>query len=425
MLSSEIPKIAAEEADGLYSVRTDGLRHRRQHAELEITGVPRRAVEAASKLIDYVIDAVIDHEGAELQHGERVGIPLSIKDRDEIAPVFIGVCALESEPMAGGFFSRLLGRARSTFCLVDLVEPDAELLLPSYGLTPIAALSTLMLYRANCRLVTGDRDGALDELRASIELLPGDPAAGPPPREPDIDDVELNWQNYQSYLRLAELHDEPECDELYRQTFERFPWLAASKLGAPLAQLDQVDAEALSAEARRILAHNLENPLVGPGPDEALRLVGSPIWTPGEDGDSVRLASILPAAFVDYYYGERLAEPANAELVARVAAEAVALFSSRPWRLAWVIESARGLYGDVSDGAPVVDEPGPRHPAQELLSATIAEAARWLHAGATADLLRAVFGVAQLDDTSALEDTLDSIESWEDEQFLAAMSAAD
>jgi hypothetical protein len=73
----------------------------------------------------------------------------------------------------------------------------------------------------------------------------------------------------------------------------------------------------------------------------------------------------------------------------------------------------------------VVDEPGPRHPAQELLSATIAEAARWLHAGATADLLRAVFGVAQLDDTSALEDTLDSIESWEDEQFLAAMSAAD
>ena len=229
-MALNIQKVAADTADGTFFVKPQGLEAHGQ-AELEIVGIPRGAVEpAAAKLIDFVIETVIEGKGAQLKARENVGIPLVVGGHEEIPAVFVGVHAAEGAPAAGGLFSKLRGTAtKGVLRLIDL--PGSQ-----HG-PPFAALASMMLYRSNCRFVMGDHAGAIAELQAGIEMMPGDPSAGPPPRF-DTGDAELNWQNHVSYLRLAELLAPAEASAVYRNVFSRFSWLSRRKLGCLLAELN-------------------------------------------------------------------------------------------------------------------------------------------------------------------------------------------
>jgi hypothetical protein len=367
-------------------------------------------VEPAAKLIDFVIETVIEKKGVQLKTRENVGLPLLVGGHEEIPAVFVGVHAAEVAPPTGGFFSKLRGTA--THGLLRLVD------LPgSQNGPPFAALASMMLYRANCRLVMGDKEGAIAELRAGIEMTPGDPSAGPPPSI-DTGDSELNWQNHASYLRLAELSEPAEAVAVYRDVFSRFGWLARQELGCLPSNL-KLPAAALVEEALTIIRRNLAQPAVAAGPHAGLRLVASPLWTAREDGASVREASLIPAGFLAYYFGRRLAEPATAEALARLAAECVAFYSEEPWRVSFVTKGAREMYKGPGATLPALEVIGSSPPPWFLLSAVIAEGARYLHAGATFDELRPAFGLSgtAMELPEGLAAKVALLETWEVEQY--------
>jgi hypothetical protein len=407
-----IQKVAGETQDGAYFVKTNGLAAR-GHAELEIVGVPRPAVEPAAKLIDYVIEAVHENKGARLRPGENVGLPLVVGDHDEIPAVFVGVHALESEPAVSGFFAKVRGTAtRGVLRLVDL--PGSN-----HG-PPLGALASMMLYRANCRFVTGDAAGAIAELRASIEMTPGDGSAGPPPQF-DTGGADPNWQNHASYLRLAELVEPAEEAALHASVFSRFDWLARRHIGCRATDWSALAGSHLVDEASNILERNLRNPGVAPGPHAGLRLVASPVWTVRDDGTAIRAASLVPAGFVDYCFGERLADPNVADGLARLAADCVLRHAQEPWKVSFLTRGARELYAG-TESAPTAEVLGPSRPAWLLLSSVLAEAARFLHAGATFDELRAAFGVAGAPEVPpSLAAKVAAHESWETGQYAAAL----
>ncbi|MCP4448757.1 MAG: hypothetical protein GY811_26000 [Myxococcales bacterium] len=313
-------------------------------------------------------------------------------------------------------FSRFKSGSKGTIRLTDIVG--------RIGDTPVGALSAVMLYRANCRLVTGDKPGAIVELRESIDAMPGDGTAGLVTDELDTGDAELNWQNHLAYLRLAELlEDEAEREDAYREAYTRFPWLAEAHFGASVAEIGRLDKEALRANAVRILAHNRKHPKLNAGPHEGLRMIASPIWTSGEDNSSVRVLSLVPAGFTEFYYGEKLDDDATAELVASIAAEVVGRYASNPWRLASMTEGARGMYGDSSSGAPIAEQIGKHNVSNMVLSAVMAEAARYVHAGATAEEMRIAFGLDAIQESASLEQKLAAVEEWETQQYMQSMGA--
>jgi hypothetical protein len=407
-----IQKLVNELGDGLFNVRTNGLRAHR-HPELDIDRIPFSAVEAAAKLIDYVIDAVIG-KGAQLKAGENVGIPLSIAGHEEIPAVFVGVHASECERPSGGFIAKMRGAANyGVLRLADLPGSRPE--------PPLDAIATMMLYRANCRYVVGDVQGALQELRESIRLTPGDPNAGSPPWETPADST-LNWQNHLTYLRLAELADADERTSCYRQVFSRFTWLARRELGCSPQDIEGIAQSVLFEDAKNILAVNMKDPGMRPGPHAGLRFVARPLWTAGTDGNAVREASLIPAGFVDYCFGVRLASPDVADAVAHVAARCVARNAAALWDLASMTNGARAMYA----GAPIAPRSAtgfPYRPWHFLLSAVIAEAARYVYAGATVEELHLVFGPGG-DDAQrggTLKEKMAALESWETRQYTAGL----
>jgi len=405
-----IQKVASDTPDGTFFVKTQGL-EAHGHAELEIVGIPRPAVEPAAKLIDYVIETVIEGKGVQLKPGENVGIPLAVGGHEEIPAVFVGVHATEAAPPSGGFFSKLRGTAtKGVLRLIDL--PGSQ-----HG-PPFAALASMMLYRANCRFVMGDQDGAIAELRAAIEMTPGDPSAGPPPAF-DTGDAEMNWQNHVSYLRLAELVQPEEADGIHRHVFSRFSWLARRELGCFPDELNLSAEAVLVEEALNIIKRNLANPAIAAGPHAGLRFVASPLWTPREDGSSVREASLIPAGFLGYYFGGRLADAAGATALARLAAECVVRHSQVPWKVSFMTKGAREMYRGTGSAFPALDLIGPTRPPWFLLSAVIAEGARYLQAGATFDELRPVFGLAgaAAEFPESLAAKVAALEAWETQQY--------
>jgi hypothetical protein len=410
-----IQKHATEAEDGTYLVKTQGLdAHRR--AELEIVGIPRSAVEPAAKLIDYVIETVIERRGAQLKASENVGIPLSVGGHEEIRAIFVGVHARQSEPPSGGFFAKMRGAGgKGVLRLIDL--PGA------HDGPPFAALAAMMLYRANCRLVMGDVAGAITELRESIKMMPGDTSAGPPPAFDAAGDAEMNWENHLSYLRLAELVEPPEAASIYREVFSRFAWLAQRDMGCGPADLGGLVEAALVVEATRIIAQNLAEPGIVAGPHAGLRFVASPLWMPRDDGTSARQASLIPAGFVGYYFGGHLAAPEAADALARLAAQCLLRYSSEPWKVSFMTTGAREMYnGTGAPGLPLQGV-GPRHAAHFLLSAVIAEAARYLHAGATLDELRVAFGLGGggPEVPATLASKLGALEAWETQQYTSGL----
>jgi hypothetical protein len=136
----------------------------------------------------------------------------------------------------------------------------------------------------------------------------------------------------------------------------------------------------------------------------------------------VRLVSLIPTAFVDYYYGGQLENEQIAEALAHIAADCVGRHLNEPWRVAKMAEEACELYKAASSRA--VDLMGPRHPAHMLLGAVLAEAARYLRAGASLDEIQAVFGMrpdpaGSL--TAGLEQKMSALETWELKQYSRAI----
>ena len=410
-----IQKLVSDLGDGAFSVRTIGLRAHR-HAEIEIAPIPFGAVEAAAKLVDYVVDAVIG-KGKQLKAGENVGLPLSIAGHDEIPSVFVGVHATEFEPASGGFFAKMRGTANhGVLRLTDL--PGSQ---PG---PPVHAVAAMMLHRADCRLVTGDSAGALQELRESIRMNPGDPNAGPPPAFETPGDSVLNWENHLSYLRLAELADEEEGTASYGQAYSRFGWLARRDLGCSPSELRGAPESILYEQAKNVVRLNLSHPGIAPGPHAGLRFVASPLWVAGNDGVVLREASLIPAAFVDYYFGGRLASPDVGDALARLAAQCVARNLAAPWIPSLMTKDARQMYrGSGTASAPVAGVT--YRPWHFLLSAVIAEAARYVHAGATNEELHEVFGLARRrgELPPSLKSKTAAIEIWETQQYSSAMFA--
>lgn len=176
--------------------------------------------------------------------------------------------------------------------------------------------------------------------------------------------------------------------------------------------------QALVAEALSIIQRNVRQPAIAPGPHPGLRFVGSPIWTSREDGTSVREATLIPEGFLGYYFGGRFADPAIAEAVARLAAEAVVRHSHEPWKVSFMTRGAREMYKGM--GPTFISEViGPSRPAWLLLSAVIAEAARYLHAGGTFDELRSAFGLSgtALELPESLAAKVAALENWEAHQY--------
>jgi hypothetical protein len=405
----DIQKVANEADDGMFTVRTNGL-HSHRHPELEIAPIPRAAVETAAKLIDYVIELVVERKGTKLMAGENVGLPLSVGGHEEIPAVFVGVHAAESEPPSGGFFAKVRGADnKGVLRLTDMPGPQPG--------PPLAALASMMLYRANCRFVLGDVAGAITELQASIEMMPGDPKAGPPPSF-DTNDADLNWQNHQSYLRLAELVQPEERSPIYRAVFSRFGWLASRDLGCGPDALTGATEGALHEEATSILKRNLAHPGDSPGPHAGLLFVASPLWTARDDGIAIREAAMIPEGFVDYYFGGRLASPDAAQLATRLAARCVAQHAGEPWTVSFMTKGARAMY--CGSGLPAVDVTGNVYrPSHFLLSAVMAETARYLHAGATIDELHAAFAIGghAAEVRESLSSKVNALETWETEQY--------
>jgi hypothetical protein len=285
------------------------------------------------------------------------------------------------------------------------------------------AVAAMMLYRANCRAVMGDREGALQELRQSIQIAPGDPQAGPPPDFEPPDDAAWNWQNHLGYLRLAELGDAEESAASYACVYGRFDWLAHRDLGCSPAELTNTPETALYEDAKRILALNLADSEATPGPHEGMRFVPSPLWLPGENGAAVRETSILPAGFVSYCFGDRLASPDVGDTLAREAAAYVARHLAEPWTVLARTKNARDMYGRSPFSREV---PGVAYrPWHFLLSAVLAEGARTLHAGATPEELRQSFGLGPSDPalSASLAKKMATLEAWEAEQYTSALSA--
>lgn len=414
-MSSSIPKVAAKALDGTYSVRTRDL-HAQRHAEIEVAPLPHVAIEAAAKLLDYVVEAVIGR-GKRLEPGQNVGVPLGIDGHEDIPALFLGVRAVEHEAPTGGFFAKVRGTANyGVLRLTDLPWPNQD----TSPTDALEALATLMLYRANCRLVTGDNEGALQELRDSLALAPGN--ADDPPSFAPPDDSTLNWQNHLTYLRLAELTDvDSEREACRREAYTRFPWLARRELGCLPADLTELSEPALVEDVKNLIAHNLEYPHASAGPHEAMCFLASPIWFADEHGDVGRAPALVPVGFVDYYFGGRLAEPEIADALALLAARCILRYAAAPWELAAHTKDARQMYA----GPSTVQMPGaaiPYRPWQMLASAVVAEAARYMHAGATLDELHAIFG---LRDEPALVASLrakvEQLGPWETSQYMAAL----
>jgi hypothetical protein len=398
-----VRKQATEASDGTFVVRTEGLRSLR-HAELEIAGVPRSAVEAAAKLIDYVVSSIVEAEGSELKAGENAGFPLTIQGHDDVEALFVAVRAIEAEPPAGGIVARMLGTAKGVLRLADLFDRSSDV--------PLTAVATVMLYRADCRVVTGDVPGAVAELRAAIEMMPGAASAE---RMPALDtgDARFNWQNHLSYLRLAELlDDEKERASVLGEAYARFEWLAMDELGATVGELSSLTGEELLAVARHVLQTNLARPMITPGPHEGLRIVGCPIWTHSGGGKSVREASLIPTAFVDYYFGDAMKRDENARALPEIAAACVSRWRAEPWRVLEMTRRARSLY--LCPNAPILEAAAARHPAHTTLSAVLAEASRHLHAGASLDEVRAAFDTGELSED--LAGKLSALDAWEADQ---------
>lgn len=397
--------------DGTFTVRTNGFATQGR-PEVEIGGVPEVAVQPAAKLIDYVVEAATA-KGAPLVAEDTVGVPLVLEgEHGEHSSLAIVVRLITREPPSGSLFARLRGTGDpGVLRLADLMGARAA--------PPFGSIATVMLHRAMSRSITGDAAGAVAELRASLALVPGHVAAGPPPKD-EFRGLNLNWQNHQSYLRLAELVDVSEATALQQTVYGLNPWLSVRELGYAGPTLNLPPEGVLAQETMGMVQRNLSVVGTFASPTPQVRCVLSPLWTV-HDGHSVRQLTVLPACFVDYYHGGRLAHPEVTGGVARLVASCLTRHASRPWELAAMTKWARETYR----GEGIGDSLGPARPWWFLASAVVAEAARYLAAGATWEELQSVFGVAEgrAHVPDSLAQKMENIRASEVEHYIGALES--
>ncbi len=187
------------------------------------------------------------------------------------------------------------------------------------------------------------------------------------------------------------------------------------------AELARVDEAILVEDAARILRTNRETPGIAAGPHAGLRVVASPLWVDGGDGVVVREASLIPAGFVDYYFGEHLSAAEVAASAARLAARCISAKASRPWELAELAARARQLYAGAS---PASVQVGTAYRSWHfLLSAVLAEVARCLYAGATVEELEEAWGIVSPDPALAasMQAKMSALEARETDAYTAAI----
>jgi len=374
-------KTALERPDGLFDIITTGLAPRQR--DLEILDLPRPALEAAAKLIDSVHE-VLTRTGGTLVPGQNVGVPQSVEGH----PEHRAVCALV-HGIAGSD-----GRIR----LVDILDRKS---------TPRWAISSVLLFRAKCRLAIGDARAA-DELRTALELFPGDPAAGPP-IPVDVGDAGINWQNVECRQLLASLEqDDARRAALENETYTKFSWLAMETLGATAAELASLQSADVHALLTRIVTHNAATK-AQPGPTPTLRILASPMWSSIDGATSVRRGSLVPASIAAYVLA-----PAGRATPWAVAAsvDCVLRFAREPGRLVEIVNDARELFEGPE--APVLEEVGRRHPAALVASAVYTSALRLIAGGASEREVRV--GLGLIDDAAAsasLRGKLDRLEQSE------------
>jgi hypothetical protein len=274
----------------------------------------------------------------------------------------------------------------------------------------------MLVYRAKVRREGGDEEGAREELRAAIEIFPGEEGAGAAPVIGDGSAV-FNWQNHLAYLALA-VSDAEDGAAFYRRALARSDELSLTDIGARPRDLAEVDPFELDPIAEQILGHNFaDDPKCAiPAPSSAQAVLVSPLWDLVEDGNIGRRASLVPAGFRELYYDGDAAEGLR-RAGARLAADAVRDALTDPAGLAWRIREARARWMDPD--APVAETIGEPHPAHPLLSSVLVYAGRCFHAGATEEQIAARLRGERDETVSAL---LEAESAWDTAQYAAAMS---
>ncbi len=385
---------ASQREDGTFTLRTKGLDARRR-PELEIAGVPERALHAAGGVLNDVADYTVNR--AEVLADQNVGFELGSGDDD--ATLMLAVRTVQAAAPSGGFWSKVTGGGKGVLRLVDVAGDRSA--------PPLTALATMLVHRARVRLSKEDRDGAREELEAAIAVFPGEPGAG---RAPEVGEgsAQFNWQNHLAYLALAELDDDA---ARFADALARSEQLAVRELGAPLGAFESRAAARLERDAAKIAEANREIHR-SPGPAPSLAIVASPVWETTSTGGA-RRASLVPAAFVERY----LEGPALEHLAlsgAKLAAHALAKHPIA--RLAWIVRKTRGIW--IAESAPVMAEIQAYEPTWSLLSAVLADVARTSRALATDDEIAARLAG---ETPEALARKLVDLESWESEQYANAM----
>lgn len=129
-----------------------------------------------------------------------------------------------------------------------------------------------------------------------------------------------------------------------RQATCRFSQIARRELGCGPSDLASVSENILVEDAKNIIRANLAHAGVVQGPHAGLRFVASPVWVLGNEGNAVREASLIPAGFVDYYFGGRLASSDVTDAVSRLAAQCVVRNATQPWTISFLTRGAREMY---------------------------------------------------------------------------------
>lgn len=405
--SIEVEVHPNESGDGL-RLRTSGLAQVK-HPELELIEIPEEQADAAAALLRTVAGYV------QQQRLVAAGELLTLA-----GPRAAMVVGLEAAPAPKGekkgFFKQLFAGPPS---VLRLIEPDASMTYPK------TLLATLRLWRA-ATWMEEEPDRAKEELLASIEYFPGDPARRT--ETPQLG-AAFNWENHLGYALLAQLDPERALHWL-EQAFARADSMEFDRLGDSVDDLAAEKRKHLLETVSVIIEHNLDSyreEEEAPG----VVMVSSPIWLHAYDrhGESVaqRTVTVLPELFADYYYRGKVAKRLQKDKgLHEIVVDAVQKHGATPWKLALMVQEIRKLYEE-GENDQMIDASVPDYmPGTQILSLLLADLGRRLAAGTSDDELRAAYGLT--DDEAAAETAhkkLAKLEEREAKAYLAMMAEDD
>lgn len=352
--------------------------------ELCIRSVPESQVRNAGVLINQAAGYIAD---SPVSSGERMGIELS----SHMPIVTIFDAGPDLQRIADGH-----------------VEASGASL-------PRVALSTVALERAHQAFARDDRATGLTILDDSIQFYPGDTLADAEP----FFGYPYNWQNCLTYRELSRQYAEETGAGFLRDACERSVILQSQVLGAPIEFFRSLDADMIARRAAYIHRKNVETYHVEDGPNEALVITISPLWTLGAEDTVHRTLAMVPKKLLQLYWNRDVVEAVDSAPVYELVGEAIEAFGDDPVGLAAKVTDSRRLWTDPS--APAKNFEDEYVNGDVLLSSLLAHIARLTAGGAELPVLRASLGLS--DDSTALADLRD-IEQKLQEMEASAYGAA-